>query len=378
MLGFSLHTVSESKMRCGLTFVLALYSVAAVISGFGINGTTVDLYSEFTNAKTLIPGKGIPVGPIGRFRESEKPTELGSMYLNAVDCSDFRGDGLSLPLARLKSVNKTAYVCVDQEQYVLDNDMSKQREPEFQPLPKTCSFGYLTEVYPLPSEDGGPFDGSRIGLLYTKGDCNVDLNLTCSMSLRFGCAGIARIQDKNMLIVGNAVNKTRYAKEVLHLPDMDATRLERFRNEADFIRAVSQFYALAYSNSARQLSFLANLGPQNKTVRQRTGARVATEFGAVWFIGVAICLLIVLVLLILAVACRTAVISQGRQQYNSMVTIRDLLDAIEELLYNTGNSRFNKDRREELFFGIDTHRPRIRIKTDQQVGGWDEKEISQK
>lgn len=375
VLGVSLNTVVRTKLSIALSYLLTLYFAAAVMSGFGISGITADVYTDHGTRQVLIPGKGMPRNPISTYGKAGAETELGKMLQNSIKCSKVNGDGSAKPLTRLPNKNNTIHVCIDQKQYVLDDDMSIQRESEYGGVLAACSFGSLKDVYRLPSELGGSYDGSRIAILYSGGDCGADLNLTCTVGYRYGCAGVARVYSQNFLLVGNPINGSGLAKKTLMIDEMAVTKLERVTNVADFVLAVSQFYGLMYSNSARELSFLANMRPLKKRVRQRTSSIMVTELDIIWFVGVAICLSLTGTLASVAVACRLAVISRGREHYNSMVTVMDLLKAVEELLYKTDNGGANKSVRERIYFGIEPHRPHIGIKSDGQVGPWSEKEI---
>ncbi|KAI0562300.1 hypothetical protein FGB62_62g238 [Gracilaria domingensis] len=377
-LGMNVGVVVKSRLGMAMTILALLYTAAAVTSGFGINGATVDVYEAFEDREVLLPAMGIRDRPISEYGQARNDTELGDMFFTAIRCSDVDGQGLSLPLASVPVTNGSKLECVDQKELLLDSDKSVIRGAELETRLAPCIFGRLTEVYRLPSEEGGPPDGSRIGLLYSGGDCDSDLNLTCAIGARRACAAKVRIQGFDLLSVLIPFNDTNtdLVKETLGTADMALTRFESVPNEEHFLRAAAQFFSLQYSNSAREISFAANMRLERQRVRKRSGSTAVTDLDAFWFVGVLVCGTIVVLTLLLAVLGRVLVGAHGRGKYNGMVRVEDLLDGVSELLSVSGSCKLSKkSRRKPLYYGISNDKAHIGIKDNALVGEWGEEQI---
>ncbi|CAN8066873.1 unnamed protein product [Agarophyton chilense] len=201
--GINTGVVARSNLGYVMMVVVCVYTLAAIISGFGINGATVDVHDVFEDVEVLLPALGIRDRSISKYGTAFRDSKLGNMYFSAIRCSDVDGKGLSMPLVSIPGENETKLECADQREVLLDTDMTVVREPEAQVRIRPCVFGKWNGVYRLPAENGGPPDGTRVGFLYSGGDCDSNLNMTCAIGARYGCAAKVKI-DKIYLCVGRA------------------------------------------------------------------------------------------------------------------------------------------------------------------------------
>ncbi|CAN8066875.1 unnamed protein product [Agarophyton chilense] len=114
---------------------------------------------------------------------------------------------------------------------------------------------------------------------------------------------------------------------------------------------------------------------ERRRVRVKTGVAAATELDAFWFIGVSVCLCILVVVFLLAILGMIGVRRDGRRKYNAMVDLKDLFDGISELMSASGSCKLNKEKMKPLYFGIDNEKAHIGIKDTALVGDWNELEI---